>query len=135
MTRNILMKNVGYVLPMPTARVVPIVGSGVAAGVMSGLLGVGGGVVMVPLLVLVARQSQHEAHATSLAAVVLMGAVGAATFAAEGEVDVPVALALAAGSLFGAPLGARIMASIAEGPLKIAFGLLMLVVAGLLLWT
>ena len=88
---------------------------------------------MVPLIVLVARRSQHEAHATSLAAVVLMGAVGAATFAADGQVDVGLALALAAGSLVGAPLGARIMARTAEGPLKVAFGVLMLVVAGLML--
>src|SRR5688572_16522821 len=116
-------------------RVLPIVASGFFAGIMSGLLGVGGGVVMVPLLVMVAKQSQHEAHATSLAAVVLMGAVGAATFAADGKVDVGLALALAAGSLIGAPLGARIMARTAEGPLKIAFGVLMLLVAGLMLWT
>lgn len=111
-----------------------IIGSGFVAGVMSGLLGVGGGVVMVPLLVLVAKQTQHQAHATSLAAVVLMGAVGAATFATEGEVEVGLALALAAGSLFGAPLGARIMARTAEGPLKVAFGVLMLVVAGVMVW-
>lgn len=90
---------------------------------------------MVPLLVLVAKQTQHQAHATSLAAVVLMGAVGAATFAYEGEVEVGVALALAAGSLFGAPLGARLMARTPEGSLKAAFGVLMLVVAGLMLWT
>jgi uncharacterized membrane protein YfcA len=102
---------------------------------MSGLLGVGGGVVMVPLLVYVAKQTQHQAHATSLAAVVLMGAVGAATFAADGEVELELALALAVGSLIGAPLGARLMARTAEGALKIAFGVLMLLVAGLLLWT
>jgi uncharacterized membrane protein YfcA len=111
-----------------------IVASGFVAGAMSGLLGVGGGVVMVPLLVFVARQTQHQAHATSLAAVVLMGAAGAATFAMEGEVEVGLALALAAGSLVGAPMGARIMARTAEGPLKIAFGVLMLVVAGLMVW-
>jgi uncharacterized membrane protein YfcA len=64
-----------------------------------------------------------------------MGAAGAAIYALDGEVDVGVALLLAAGSLFGAPLGARIMARTAEGPLKVAFGVLMLIVAGLLLWT
>lgn len=111
-----------------------IVACGFFAGIMSGLLGVGGGVVMVPLLVMVAKQTQHQAHATSLAAVVFMGAIGAATFAADGQVDVALALALAAGSLAGAPLGARIMARTAEAPLKIAFGVLMLVVAGLMLW-
>lgn len=114
--------------------ILPLILSGLVGGVMSGLLGVGGGVVMVPLLVMAAGVTQHQAHATSLAAVVLMGAVGAATFAADGEVDVRLALLLAAGSLFGAPLGARIMARTAEGPLKVAFGVLMLVVAGMLLW-
>ena len=105
------------------------------AGVMSGLLGVGGGIVMVPLLVAVAHLSQHEAHATSLAAVVLMAAVGAATFGAEGEVEVRLGALLAAGSLLGAPLGARIMANTAESHLKIAFGVFMVIVSGLLLWT
>ena len=108
---------------------------GLGAGVMSGLLGVGGGVVMVPLLVLVAGLSQHQAHATSLAAVILMGAVGAATYAADGEVDVELGVALAAGSLVGAPLGARLMARTPEGRLKITFGVFMVLVAGLLLWT
>lgn len=117
-----------------TSRVL-MIASGLFAGVMSGFLGVGGGIVMVPLLVAVAHLSQHEAHATSLAAVVLMAAVGAATFAAEGEVAVPLALVLAAGALFGAPLGARIMANMAEGNLKVAFGSFMLIVSGLLLWT
>lgn len=113
----------------------PIIASGLVAGVMSGLLGVGGGVVLVPLLVTVAHLSQHEAHATSLAAVVFIAAVGAATFGADGEVEVTLAALLAAGSLFGAPLGARIMATTAEGNLKVAFGVLMLIVSGLLLWT
>ena len=112
-----------------------LIGCGLAAGLMSGLLGVGGGVVMVPLLVLVAAQSQHQAHATSLAAVVFMAAVGAATFGTDGKVEVELAGLLAAGSLFGAPLGARIMANTAEGNLKVAFGVLMLIVSGLLLWT
>jgi hypothetical protein len=112
-----------------------IVLCGLVAGVMSGLLGVGGGIVMVPLLVLVAHQTQHQAHATSLAAVVFMGAVGAATFAADGQVEVPLAIALAAGSLIGAPLGARLMARTPEGQLKVLFGVLMLAVAVMLLWT
>jgi uncharacterized membrane protein YfcA len=118
-----------------TSKILSLIACGLAAGVMSGLLGVGGGVVMVPLLVLVGKQTQHQAHATSLAAVVLMACVGAATFSADGEVEVKLAVALAAGSLIGAPVGARIMAKTPEGRLKVAFGVLMLVVAGLLLWS
>ncbi len=113
---------------------VATVASGFVAGLMSGLLGVGGGIVMVPLLVYAVQLSQHQAHATSLAAVILIGAAGAATFATDGKVDVTIAGLLALGSLIGAPLGANVMARTPEGPLKIAFGLLMIVVAGLLVW-
>lgn len=107
---------------------------GLAAGMLSGLLGVGGGIVMVPLLVTVAHLGQHEAHATSLAAIVPIAAVGAVRFAAAGTIDYVLAALLAAGSLAGAPLGARLMARTKEGVLKLLFGALMLVVAGQLLW-
>lgn len=100
---------------------------------MSGLLGVGGGIVMVPLLVSVGL-TQHHAHATSLAAIVPIAAVAAATFALDGNVDYAIALLLAAGSLVGVPLGARVMARTKEAPLKIAFGVFMIVVAAQLLW-
>ena len=102
--------------------------AGVVAGVLSGLLGVGGGVVMVPLLVLVAGATQHEAHATSLGAIVPIALVGAATFALEGEVSLIAATALASGALVGAPLGAAVMARTSEQRLRGAFGLLMVVV-------
>ena len=107
---------------------------GVAAGVLSGLLGVGGGIVMVPLLVAVVGLGQHEAHATSLAAIVPIAAVGAARFAAAGNVDPVLAALLAAGSLVGAPLGARLMARTHEDVLKLVFGALMIAVALQLLW-
>ena len=106
----------------------PAVGVGLAAGIMSGLLGVGGGIIMVPLLVALIHLSQHQAHATSLAAIVPIGAVGALTFALDGEIDFKVAGLLALGALVGAPVGARIMARIKERPLKIMFGVLMTVV-------
>ena len=103
----------------------PAVGVGLAAGTLSGLLGVGGGIIMVPLLVALVHLSQHQAHATSLAAIVPIGAVGALTFGLDGEIDLRVAGLLALGTLAGAPVGARIMSRIKERPLKIMFGLLM----------
>jgi uncharacterized protein len=107
---------------------------GAVAGVGSGLLGVGGGIVMVPLLTALLAFGQHRAHATSLAAIVPIAAVGAATFAAEGHTDLALAASLAAGAIAGAPLGARLMARSGEGLLKTLFGVLMLVVAVELLW-
>ena len=104
------------------------------AGLASGLLGVGGGIVMVPLLTLALGLNQHQAHATSLAAIIPIAAVGAVTFAVAGHVDYGIAGCLAAGSLIGAPIGARVMARSGESLLKIMFGVLMLLVAGQLLW-
>lgn len=106
-----------------------LVAIGALGGIFSGLLGVGGGVVMVPLLVRVAGLSQHRAHATSLAAIVPLAAFGAATYALGAKVDVAVATALALGTVVGAPLGARLMVRASEGALKLAFGILQIVVA------
>jgi len=105
---------------------------GLVAGVASGLLGVGGGIVIVPLLVLVAGLSQHQAHATSLAAVIPIAAVGAATYAFEGEVSFSIAALLAAGSLVGAPMGAAWMARLSERTLKLVFGSLLVVLGAFL---
>lgn len=107
---------------------------GLVAGIASGLLGVGGGIVMVPLLTTFAGFAQHRAHATSLAAIVPIAAVGAATFAIAGEIDYQIAGLLAVGSLVGAPLGARFMARSSEGLLTTMFGILMIGVAIQLLW-
>lgn len=105
---------------------------GILGGALSGLLGVGGGIFIVPMLVLVAHLSQHHAHATSLAAVIPIAIAGSAFFGAQANVDVRIALFLATGSLVGAPLGARIMAGLKEATLKIAFGVLLVIVGGLI---
>jgi len=102
---------------------------GVIAGLSSGLFGIGGGVVMVPLLAVAASFEQHRAHATSLAAGAFLAAAGAATYASAGEVDVLTAALLAAGALVGAPLGARLMHRIPADRLKVAFGVLLTTVA------
>lgn len=83
---------------------------GLAGGLASGLLGVGGGIVIVPLLVAQLGLAQRQAHATSLAAIVPAALVGAAIYAAAGELTLPAAAALASGSLLGAPLGILVLA-------------------------
>lgn len=95
---------------------------GLVGGVASGVLGVGGGIVFVPGLVLVARIAQRRAHATSLAAILPVGIVGAAVYAiAEGSVDLGLAIAIAAGSVIGAPLGVRALGVIPEPALRLVF--------------
>jgi uncharacterized membrane protein YfcA len=114
-------------------RLAWLIAAGLVAGIFSGLLGVGGGIVLIPLLVLMGFP-QHEAHATSLAAIAPIAAVGAFQFAVGGEVDYGIAVALAAGALLGAPLGARVMAGVSEPVLRVAFGALMIGSGVVLLW-
>lgn len=105
---------------------------GLGGGLLSGLLGVGGGIVMVPLLVYWARFRQREAHAISLGAIIPISVAGIATYGAAGEVRWWFALALAAGAVVGARLGAGVLARIDERLLKAVFGVFLVGVAVLL---
>lgn len=110
------------------------VGVGFVGGVVSGLLGVGGGVVMVPGLVLAVGMAQRRAHATSLAAILPIGAIGAVVYAIDGgQVDLGFAALLAVGAVVGAPLGVRALARIPEGALRALFIIVALVAGGRLL--
>jgi uncharacterized membrane protein YfcA len=107
---------------------------GSIGGVLSGLLGVGGGIVMVPGLVLVLGSTQRKAHGTSLAAIIPIGAVGAAVYGIDGgHIDVGFAGALALGAVVGAPIGVRALARIPERALRVAFIAVVFAAAGRLL--
>lgn len=110
----------------PLARLLMI---GIAGGCLSGLLGVGGGVLMVPALVMWTGVDQRVAHAMSLAAIIPIGIAGIITYGAAGEIRVPEAAALVAGSLVGARLGAGALTRIDERLLKGLFGLFLVGVA------
>jgi uncharacterized membrane protein YfcA len=102
---------------------------GLLAGVMSGLFGIGGGAVMVPLLVLWLAQPQHRAHATSLAAIIVTAASGMARFAGDDEVHYAAGLVIAAGAVAGAYVGAQLMHRLSPTRLRQAFAVLMVVVS------
>lgn len=103
--------------------------TGVLGGLLSGLLGIGGGTVMVPLLVLWTGRSQREAHAMSLAAIIPISVAAVLVYGGAGEVQVTDAVALTIGAVLGARVGARVLAGAPERPLKAAFGCFMLVAA------
>ena len=84
---------------------------------------------MVPLLVLWARYSQRDAHAMSLGAIIPISVAGIAIYGAAGEVRYWEAVALAAGSIVGARIGAAALARIDERLLKVVFGTFLLAVA------
>jgi uncharacterized protein len=105
---------------------------GICGGLLSGLLGVGGGVIMVPLLVFWGRYTQREAHAASLGAIIPISAASVITFGVAGEVQVTEAVALAVGAIVGAQIGARALARADERTLKLGFGGFLVIVAALM---
>ncbi len=109
---------------------------GFAAGIVSGLFGVGGAIVIIPGLVLLLGMSQHAANGTSLAALLLpVGLLGTIEYYRRGEVNVPYAVVIAAGLLLGALIGARLAGSLSDLTLRRAFGAFLLLVAvRLLAW-
>jgi len=102
---------------------------GVAGGALSGLLGVGGGVIMVPLLVLWAGFGQRDAHAASLGAIIPISIAGILTYGIAGRVHWLDAAALAVGAIAGARFGAGLLARIDERALKVVFGCFLVAVA------
>ena len=114
---------------LPAPRWSVVLGGGAAAGLIGGLFGVGGGVLLVPLLVLVLHVPQHRAHATSLVAVACSAVTGAVRFGMDGAVAVPGAIALSLGAITGAQIGARFMKRMTEGNLRRAFAIVLLLLA------
>ena len=91
------------------------------AGALSGLFGVGGGIVIVPGLVLLMDMEQRRAHATSLAAIVPIAVAGAAGYAWEGAVDWPAVALLVVGAAAGTYAGTRFLRRLPERALKVIF--------------
>jgi uncharacterized membrane protein YfcA len=105
-----------------------VIGFGFIAGMLSGLLGVGGGIVLVPLMVTYLGVAQHTAHGTSLAVIVPTALVGSIVYGFNGNINVTPALNLAVGSIIGASLSARWMKNIPAKQLKQLFGVFLVLV-------
>ena len=98
---------------------------GFAAGILSGGFGVGGGIVLVPLLVAVGM-GRHRAHATSLASIFPIAAAGAIVFALSVEVDIGLGLAVGLVWVVGSIGGASLMNRMSTRSLSIFFALVLL---------
>jgi len=106
--------------------------AGIFIGALSGLVGVGGGVVMIPLMVLGMGLTTKGAVSTSLAVVMFTALVGAAGYVATGFRDVQDLLSLPpliVGSVIGAPFGVRVRDWLPESVVRIGFGVFMVIVA------
>jgi uncharacterized membrane protein YfcA len=105
-----------------------LVGVGAVAGILAGLLGVGGGVLLVPFLVLAVGMSQHEAEATSLL-VILPTAVAASVALRRRQIgDLPLGLSLGVVGAAGAVVGALLALALPADTLRVIFAVLVAVV-------
>lgn len=103
---------------------------GIAAGVLSGLVGVGGGIIIVPALVYFLSFSQKTAQGTSLAMILLpVGIFGVLQYYKQGHVDLKVVGILAIGFLAGSFFGSKIAMNISQETLKKVFAVLMIIIA------
>lgn len=105
-----------------------VIGIGVVAGIFAAMFGVGGGIVIVPLLLLMTRLAPRQATATSLAAVIIASLIGVTRYAGTGLVQWEVAALLAIPAVLGLLIGLRVQSRISGDALLIAFGVLLLVI-------
>ena len=106
---------------------------GLAAGFLSALFGVGGGILVVPLLLLVARFSERPAMATSLAAIGITALAGTIAYALLGHVDPALGALVGVPAAVGAVVGTALQQRLASRALSLAFAALLVVVAVLML--
>jgi uncharacterized protein len=103
---------------------------GLAAGVLSGMFGLGGGILIVPSLVYLANFAPRMAFGTSLGALLLpVGLLGAYTYWDHGDLDVRASLLIATGLFFGAWVGAKVSQHIPPATLQRAFAVFIVVLA------
>ena len=103
---------------------------GLIVGVLSGLIGISGGVIIIPALVFLFGLSQHQAQGTTLALMVPpIGILAAWTYYKQGYVDLKIAAFICLGFLFGGLLGAKLATSVSNIVLERIFGVALLLIA------
>lgn len=108
---------------------------GTAAGLLSGLIGIGGGVILIPALIFVLGFSQHTAEGTTLAAMVPpIGILAAYVYYQSGNVDLKAAGFIAIGFLFGGLFGAKIAQQISSEALQKIFAVILILMGLKMLW-
>lgn len=111
-------------------HIIGIIILGVVAGLLSGLVGIGGGIVIVPVLVLVFGLSQHTAQGTTLAMLSFpVSVIAAYNYYQKGMVDWKIALFLCLGFVVGGFFGSKIAIGLSPFVIKKVFAILLIVIA------
>lgn len=121
MTRSDSPVGTGPEVPAVLRRLGAPVLIGIAAGFLSGLFGVGGGILIVPALVVFLAMPQRLAHGTSLACTILISLVGVAGYLAASAVDVALAALIFVGSSVGVVGGTLLLDRLSQRALRLAF--------------
>lgn len=119
----------GTAAPRPRIRASTVVMVGLLAGLLSGMFGVGGGILVVPGLVLLAKMDQRFAHGTSLAAVLPISVSSLFTYWSHDHVDWTVAFWLSIGAVAGAVVGTRLLHVLPHRWLAIGFSAMLVAAA------
>jgi uncharacterized membrane protein YfcA len=114
---------------MQRDRLLRLAAIGTAAGAFSGMFGVGGGTVIVPLLILWFGFGERLATGTSLMAIVVIGALAAAGQGLHGNVDIPEAILIAVPAIAGAVVGTGLQQRVPEQAISLLFALLLVAIA------
>jgi hypothetical protein len=117
-------------MKMSVITILIILVIGIITGVMAGMLGIGGGLVVIPALVMVMGMSQQSAQGTSLAMMLPpIGILAAYNYYKAGYVDIRIALLLAVAFIAGSYFGSKLAIRIPQEALKKIFGVFLLLVA------
>jgi len=119
---------------VPRDRALKLLAIATAAGTFSGLFGVGGGTIIVPLLILWLGYGEREATGTSLAAIVVIAAFATAGQALYGNVDIPKAALVGVPALGGVVAGAAIQQRLPERAVSLLFAALLIATAAELIF-
>lgn len=122
--------------PMNITLILILVLVGIAAGFLSGLVGIGGGIIIVPVLVYFLNFTQHQAQGTTLFMFLLpIGILGVMNYHKQGYVDYKTAFIIASTFVFGSYFGSKLAISLDQKTIKQVFGaIIMLLGAKMLFW-
>jgi uncharacterized membrane protein YfcA len=115
------------------SKLIWYIATGAIAGLLAGFLGVGGGILLVPIMVGLLGLTQHRAHGTSLAVIVPISIIGAIVYALRSDINWTLVATIGSGSVVGAIIGAKLMMKVPANRLRQLFGIYTIAIATLLL--
>ncbi|MGL5347824.1 MAG: sulfite exporter TauE/SafE family protein [Peptostreptococcaceae bacterium] len=119
----ILLKNKYFIFNIKNTII------GIFTGFVNGVFGSGGGTLLVPILNNILKVEEHKSHATALAVIIFLTSASSIIYISKGTYDVNLTLKVAAGSILGGIVGAKLLCKVTGRFLRISFGVIMIIAA------